>query len=159
LTLTGTGTGLTLDVKGNEALPENVQLVGSGLNNPGTGYFVGDTVTPVFGPGVDAVVRVDAIASSGPVGSVTIVNPGTGYSEGDNLTASIPGGSGFISVVTTVTVNPTTGGEPAWAQAPRRFFQNQVADFVPPNDNQQAIAYSFMYPVGNNPDSPPIGAL
>jgi hypothetical protein len=159
LTLTGSGIGLTLDVKGDEALPEGVVLVGSGLSNPGTGYFVNDTVTPVFGSGVDAVVRVTAIASAGPVSSVAIVNPGTGYSEGDSLTGTIPGGAGFISIVTAITVDPTTGGEPAWAQAPRRFFQNQVADFVPPTANQQAIPYSFLYPVSNNPASPPIGVL
>jgi len=50
-------------------------------------------------------------------------------------------------------------GEPRWAQAPRRFFQNQVANFVPPNANQQAIQYSFMYPVADNPVPPPIDTL
>jgi hypothetical protein len=50
-------------------------------------------------------------------------------------------------------------GQPAWAQTPRRFFQNQVAPFVPPNANRQAIAYSFVYPVSDNPVAPPIDSL
>jgi hypothetical protein len=49
--------------------------------------------------------------------------------------------------------------QPRWAQCPRRFFQNQVADFVPPTANQQAIQYSFIYPVADNLAPPPIGPL
>lgn len=50
-------------------------------------------------------------------------------------------------------------GEPRWAQPPHRFYQNQVADFVPPNANQQAIQYSFVYPVADNPVPPPVDVL
>jgi hypothetical protein len=63
----------------------------------------------------------------------------------------------FDYVVHSFTVSPA--GQPKWSQAPRRYFQNQVADFVPPNANQQAIAYSFIYPVADNPVPPPIDAL
>jgi hypothetical protein len=47
-------------------------------------------------------------------------------------------------------------GAPKWAQPPRRFINSQVAPFVPPATNQQAIPYSFVYPVVDNPTEPPI---
>jgi len=50
-------------------------------------------------------------------------------------------------------------GAPRWAQPPHRFYQNQVAPFVPPNNNPQAIQYSFIYPVADNPAAPPIDVL
>lgn len=52
-------------------------------------------------------------------------------------------------------------GNPRWAQAPRRFFQNQVGTTGPnPAINYpDAIAYSFIYPVADNPVSPPVGTL
>ena len=47
-------------------------------------------------------------------------------------------------------------GVPQYSQCPRRFYQNQVAPFTPPTANQQAIQYSFMYPVQTIPTPPPI---
>ena len=51
--------------------------------------------------------------------------------------------------------------DPQWAQPPRRFFQNQVSTTTPPQyiNNPQAIQYSFMYPVADNPTPPPIDGL
>ena len=56
-------------------------------------------------------------------------------------------------------VNSFAAGQPKWNQVPPRYFQNQVAPFVPPNNNSQAIPYSFIAPVQNNPVAPPIDAL
>lgn len=53
----------------------------------------------------------------------------------------------------------TAANEPQWAQAPRRFYQDQVAPTVPPSVNQQAIPYTFMYPVADNPVPPPVDVL
>jgi hypothetical protein len=52
----------------------------------------------------------------------------------------------------------TTGNAPQWAQAPHRFYQNQVSAITPPQNvnNPQVIQYSFMYPVVDNPTQPPI---
>jgi hypothetical protein len=50
-------------------------------------------------------------------------------------------------------------GAPKWAQPPHRFYQNQVAPFVPPNNNPQAIQYSFMYPVADSLVPPPVDVL
>jgi hypothetical protein len=52
-------------------------------------------------------------------------------------------------------------GLPRWSQAPRRFFQNQVSAVTPPQNinNPQAIQYSFIYPVADNPVAPPIDVL
>jgi len=53
----------------------------------------------------------------------------------------------------------TTSGASKWAQSPRRYYQNQVASFVPPNNNSQAIQYTFTYPVADNFVAPPIDHL
>ena len=50
-------------------------------------------------------------------------------------------------------------GAPKWAQPPHRFYQNQVSPFVPPNNNPQAIQYSFMYPVADSLVPPPTDVL
>jgi hypothetical protein len=133
---------------------------------PGTGYtpgtYLGVSLTGGSGSGATANIVVEADPDPLVVGfvkSVTLVNPGTGYLQSDSLSAVLPGGTGFRVLV--YTINPVfgTGNEPRWAQSPRRFFQQQVADFVPPTANQQAIQYSFIYPVGDNPAQPPIGSL
>lgn len=48
---------------------------------------------------------------------------------------------------------------PRWAQPPHRMYQNQIAAFVPPNNNAQAIQYSFIYPKADNLTAPPIDTL
>jgi hypothetical protein len=121
---------------------------------PGTGYtpgtYFGVPLTGGSGTGATANIVVEADPDPLVVGfvkSVTLVNPGFGYSENDTLTASLPGGSGFRVLVYTVFPVPGTGNEPRWAQPPRRLNSNQVAPFVPPADNRQAIPYSaILYP-------------
>jgi len=110
------------------------------------------------GSGTGATLNI-TVGAGGDITTVTLNAPGIDYTVGDGLTATAIGpGYGFAIFVTNITVaNPA--GEPLWAQAPRRLFQNQVADFVPPNANQQAIAYSFIYPVVDNPVPPPIDVL
>lgn len=133
---------------------------------PGTGYTPG-TYTGVAltgGTGSAATANIVVVADPDPlvvgyVQSVTLVAPGTGYTLNDSLSAVIPGGSGFYVLVSQVNPVPGTGAEPKWAQAPRRFFQNQVAPFVPPNNNPQAIQYSFIYPVADSTTPPPIDVL
>jgi hypothetical protein len=126
----------------------------------GQGYTPGiyTNVATQSGSGTGATLDI-TVGAGGTVTSVTLNAPGSNYTVGDGLTATSIGlGSGFAVFVTNITVvNPA--GEPRWAQAPRRFFQNQVANFVPPNANQQAIQYSFMYPVADNPVPPPIDTL
>ena len=153
VTLTGTGTGLKVQGQSNNSVLVQVTAVSTG----GSGYKVGDTFSVTPGTGVG---KVDAITLGGVVTNFTLVNPGTGYTPGEALEApGLPGGSGFYVPIQTVTPDAGTGAEPRWAQAPRRFFQNQVADFVPPTANQQAIQYSFIYPVADNLAPPPIGPL
>lgn len=154
-TLTGSGSGLTVDGSSNANMLLGVTAVASG----GTGYEVGDTyyVTPGTGVG-----RVDAVNSSGSVTSLTLVNSGTGYSEGDTLQApALPGGSGFFASAAAVNSVPGTGGVPRWSQPPRRFFQNQTSAVTPPQNvnNPEVIPYSFIYPVADNPTPPPIDTL
>ena len=153
VTLTGSGSGLTVQGRSNNGFLVSV----TGVTSGGVGYRVGDTFTVTPGTGVG---QVDAVGTGGTVTSFTLVNAGTGYTPGDSLEApGLPSGSGFYVPVSTVVPVPGTGGEPRWAQSPARFNQSQVADFNPPDANQQAIPYSFIYPVGNNPKAPPIGYL
>jgi len=133
---------------------------------PGTGYTPGTYTGVALTGGTGSAATADIVVVADPdplvvgyVQSVTLVAPGTGYTLNDSLSAVIPGGSGFYVLVSQVNQVPGTGAEPKWAQAPRRFFQNQVADFVPPTANQQAIQYSFIYPVADNLAPPPIGPL
>jgi hypothetical protein len=62
-----------------------------------------------------------------------------------------------VAIASVTNVSPA--GQPKWSQVPHRYFQNQVAPFVPPNNNSEAIPYSFIYPVADNPAAPPIDAL
>ena len=133
---------------------------------PGTGYTPGtyNGVALTGGTGSAATANIVVVADPDPlvvgyVQSVTLVAPGTGYTLNDSLSAVIPGGSGFYVLVSQVNPVPGTGAEPKWAQAPRRYFQNQVAPFVPPNNNPQAIAYSWIYPVADSLVPPPVDVL
>jgi len=55
----------------------------------------------------------------------------------------------------------TAAGAPKWAQAPRRYNQQQVSSITPPQNinNPAVIQYSFMHPVADNPVAPPIDVL
>jgi len=129
----------------------------------GQGYTPGTyTNIATFGGSGTAATLDITVDSDGTVTAAALNSPGTGYTVGDGLgiapaTAAGPG-YGFAIFVSTITV-VNTAGRPLWAQTPRRFFQNQVAPFVPPNTNQQAIQYSFMYPVTDNSVAPPIDTL
>jgi hypothetical protein len=126
-----------------------------------TGTYLG--VATVGGSGTGATLDI-AVDADGNVTTATISAPGSGYAVGDGLGIDSPGaagvGTGFsVAVVTVSNVSP--GGQSKWSQAPRRFFQNQVGATGPnPSINYpNAIQYSFMYPVADNPLPPPIGAL
>jgi hypothetical protein len=139
-------------------------ITGFTLTNPGTGYTAGNVLTAAIpGGGTGWSIGVASVSAGSPGGTVTsftLTSPGTGYTVGDILTSNLPDGSGWSVPVSGVTSTPAVPGfDPRWGQAPRRFFQNQVADFVPPTANQQAIQYSFIYPVADNLTPPPIGPL
>ena len=137
-----------------------------GWVTPGTGYTPGTYSGVTLTGGTGAFATADIVVAADPdpliigyVQSVTLTNPGTGYTKNDSLSAAIPGGTGFYVLVPSIVPTPGTGNAPRWAQTPRRFFQNQVAPFVPPTANQQAIQYSFMYPVADSTTPPPIDTL
>ena len=129
----------------------------------GYGYTPGTytNVPTIGGSGVGATLNI-TVDANGNVVAATLNAVGSGYSAGNGLGVASPGtigsGSDFAVVIASVT-NVSPAGQPKWNQVPRRFFQNQVAPFVPPNNNSQAIQYSFMYPVADNPVAPPIDAL
>ena len=157
VTSLGSGSGFSVFV-GPIAAP----IVTLGAPRPGSGYTPGTytgvaTTTSGNGTGATLNITVDA---SGLVTSATLNAAGSGYVVGDTLTSTAIGaGSGFSVTVTAVAV-PNPGYKPKWAQPPRRLINAQVAPFVPPGPNQQAIQYSgILYPVADNPVAPPVDVL
>ena len=118
-------------------------------------------VATIGGSGVGATLNI-TVGVDGNVTAVTLNAAGSGYAAGDGLGVASPGtigsGYGFAVAIASVT-NVSPAGQPKWNQVPHRYFQNQVAAFVPPNNNSQAIQYSFIYPVGDNATAPPIDTL
>ena len=129
----------------------------------GYGYTPGTytNVPTIGGSGVGATLNI-TVDANGNVVAATLNAVGSGYSAGNGLGVASPGtigsGSDFAVAIASVT-NVSPAGQPKWNQSPRRYFQNQVAPFVPPNSNQQAIQYSFIYPVADSIVPPPIDAL
>lgn len=134
-------------------------ILTTGFLQPGAGYtpgvYIG--VVAVGGSGTGATIDY-TVDATGTVVFYAISAPGINYAVNDGLSVGSVPGAGFSVRVTGVTiVNPA--GQPRWAQPSHRFYQNQVSSFVPPNVNQQAIPYSFMYPVADNSVAPPIDIL
>lgn len=98
---------------------------------------------------------------SGGVVSITVTSGGTGYIAGDLLNniyiPTVSGMSGPPIKLNVISTAPaTTIPAAGYSQCPRRFYQNQVADFVPPTANRRTIGYSFLYPVQTKQTPPPI---
>ena len=129
----------------------------------GQGYTTGTytNVPTIGGTGTGATLNL-TVDVNGVVTVATLNAAGSGYAAGDGLGVASPGtiGSGYgfaVSVATVTSASPA--GQSKWNQAPRRYFQNQVAAFVPPNNNSQAIPYSFIYPIADSIVPPPIDSL
>ena len=132
---------------------------------PGQNYTPGThtNIATFGGSGTGATLDI-TVDVNGTVTAATLNSPGVGYTAGDGLgiapaTAAGPGYQFAIFVATLTVVNPAS--EPLWAQTPRRFFQNQVGVTGPnPSINYpNAIQYSFVYPIADNPVAPPIDVL
>jgi GH18 family chitinase len=143
--------------------PQTGAVASLGLLQAGQNYTPG-TYTNVptlggFGTGATLNITVDA---NGVVTVATLNAGGSDYAAGNGLGVASPGplgsGFGFAVAVASVT-NDSPAGQPKWNQVPRRFFQNQVAPFVPPNNNSEVIPYSYMFSVENNATQPPVGVL
>ena len=155
-TITGSGTGLRVDYN---YLNGNLTVINA-ITIGGSGYAVGDTA--YVGTVETGIITISTVTPSGAVTGFTLVTSGSNYTVGDVLTGFLPGGSGWSITVVSVTSTPEVpGGQPFWAQTPRRFFQNQVGITGPnPSINYpNAIQYSFVYPVSDNPVAPPIDVL
>ena len=129
----------------------------------GSAYTAGSytSLPTIGGAGTGATLDI-VVGPGGFVSSVTLNSAGSGYNAGDTLFCpTIPsGGSGDgfqVSVFTITVVTPL--GNPKWAQPPRRFNQLTVGTFTPPTRQSNAIQYSYMYPVADNLNEPPIDVL
>ena len=138
-------------------------VVALGQLQAGYNYTPGSytNVATIGGSGVGATLDI-VVDAGGNVVSAVLNAPGSGYAVGEGLGVASPGalgsGVGFAVAVASVT-NVSPAGQPKWNQAPRRYFQNQVAPFVPPNNNPQAISYSWIYPVADSLVPPPVDVL
>jgi hypothetical protein len=138
---------------GNDMIPGPYQISVTGLSG-GEGavlYVV-----------VDLLIPGDPL--SGGIASIAVTTGGNGYTAGDLLNniyiptvSGMPGPAIKLSVISTApaTTIPAAG----YSQCPRRFYQNQSADFVPPAANQRAIGYSFIHPVATRQTPPPVDTL
>ena len=143
--------------------PRTGAVVSLGVLQAGQLYTPGSytNVATIGGSGTGATLNL-TVDVNGVVTVATLNAAGSGYAAGDGLGVASPGpigpGYGFAVSIAAVT-NASPAGQPKWNQAPRRYFQNQVAPFVPPNNNPQAIQYSFIYPIADRLAEPPIDAL
>lgn len=143
--------------------PQRGAIITLGYLQSGQGYTPGTytAVATTSSPGVGATLNI-TVDVNGNVTAATLNAAGNGYAVGDSLGVASPGtigsGNGFAVAIASVT-NVSPAGQSKWAQPPHRFFQNQVAPYVPPNANQQAIPYSFMYPVADSITPPPTDTL
>lgn len=158
VTTVGPGTGFLVVVGPIGGPISAIQVGATGqAYTPGT-YTGLATTTSGLGSGATLDITVGA---SGTITSVVINAAGTDYAAGDTLVpAGIGPGTGLsISVASVTTAG--NAGEPLWAQCPRRVWQNQVSSVTLPQyiNNPQVIPYSFIYPVADNPNEPPIDTL
>ena len=117
--------------------------------------------TTSSGLGVGATVDF-SIDANGYLASFSVNSPGTGYSYGEVLTPDNVGQGGTEPIIFHVTeIDPARGGEYKWAQAPRRFNQQSGSDVTLPQyeNNPAVIQYSFLYPIADRVEAPPIGTL
>jgi hypothetical protein len=131
----------------------------------GQGYTPGSyvNVATFGGSGTGATLNI-TVDINGVVTLVALNSAGNGYTAGDGLGVVSPGpiGSGYGFAVTVATVsNVSPAGQPKWNQVPHRYFQNQVGTTGPnPSVNYDtAIQYSFIYPIADRVDEPPIDIL
>lgn len=90
---------ITIRVGANTFNEQLIPIMTLEVDDPGTGYSVGDTIT-VNGVMIPGMAEVDSI-QKGSIDSVIVVNGGEGYAVGDIITAdSSSGGFGFSAKVT-----------------------------------------------------------
>jgi len=143
----------------------NGSITSFGPFDAGSGYTPGSyTAVPLLGATGTAATADIVVGAGGTVTSVTLNAAGTGYQQWQTVTVDdatqLGGtGTGFFVYISAITV--LSSGAPNWAQAPRRYYQNQVLpdNGSPAINNPAAIQYSFMYPVVDKPVAPPIDIL
>jgi hypothetical protein len=153
--VTGVGAGLTVGITTGAA----GEIAGVGIIDTGINYQAGDIVSVDGGTGQ---LTIDTVGPMGIVTSMTLASAGSNYAIGDTLIPDLPPGAGASIQITSVYLDAVSGGgEPEWAQAPRRFNQLAVDNTSTPQyvNNPAVIQYSFLHPVADNPVAPPVGNL
>jgi hypothetical protein len=140
----------------------NGAITAFGPFQAGTGYTAGTyTAVPLLGATGTGATADIVVGATGEVTSITLNAAGTGYQQWQTVTvddATELGGTGSDFFAYISAINVLSSGAPNWAQAPRRYFQNQVlpSNSSPAINNPAVIQYSFMYPIADKPAAPPI---
>lgn len=80
-TIGGSGSGLTVNITVTASSIESVSI-----NNSGTGYIIGNTVSVVGNPsGVNAILTIESV-TNGEISSVDLISGGIGFSSGETIT-------------------------------------------------------------------------
>jgi len=127
---------------------------------PGSAYDPGVYTLPAIGGSGSGATLNITVDAAGEVTNATVSFGGDGYQVGDLLFSNIPSSGGGIGFrVNAATINTTqVPGESKWAQVPRRYNNFEVSDVTPPQyeNNPNVIQYSFMAPVADVQEAPPI---
>lgn len=105
--------GERIEIVGTETTNTAIygMVTGFTINDGGSGYSVGDTVTITSGEGSEAKATVSSIKSS-PINSIVVNTPGYGYRLNTNavITNTGTGGTGLAVRVTEIANTYTTNG-------------------------------------------------
>ena len=66
-------------------------FVGAIVNNPGTGYSIGDVLTVSGGTGVNAAIKVSNVFDDGGIKAVQVTNFGSGYNSAPTISGASQG--------------------------------------------------------------------
>lgn len=139
----------------------DLQLLSYGEGYATNDYF-GQPLVLKGGPaftGIGGTVDI-SIDAEGKISSFSLNAPGVNYAYGNIAAINLPGSPDLINFYVS-SVGTTSGGQSKWAQTPRRFNQLEVDNIAPPQyiNNPRVIQYSFMYPIPDQVNTPPIDIL
>lgn len=121
------------------------RLTVSAVPTPGTGYVVGDLLTPTGATAVsDAEIEVTAVDGGGGITAVDVNDPGRGY---DGTPTGFSGGTGTGATLTFTFVDPPVGNLATW-HTNRLFISGDPT--APDTLNVSDILDPQMFPASNS---------
>lgn len=118
-------------------------LTSIAINNAGTGYVVGDSVTIIGGSDNNATAVVTTIGGGGAVASIALVRQGTGYIKTTGATTSTSG------IGVNLTLNINTGGYEYGFASPNTLYPSTTTNAAQTVDNLTISQYPIPMVIGN----------